>query len=126
MGKKITVVIIFIALIIGAVLQSNTLNAITNEMLGCADKLESELKNGDIPAMKTTAAELNDVWLSRKIQLAMLVEHVEMDRIAFEIIDLVANIYSGNEDMLPGNIERTRYAIKHIQKVDVFSGENIF
>lgn len=120
----ITVILIFA---INIMLDNYTKEAIfeiSNELSGLRDEILEE--NANKEDMKMKIGYIFDRWNDRYEVLAYYLEHDELEKIETNLNSLLGEIETEEYSDAVSEIDRTRFALNHIERKNKFDWKNVF
>lgn len=119
-------IVIVLAIIIGGLFVSSSLNRTSARLETHILQMESRMRSNDWDAATESLVILKNDWDSVKGNWAMLIDHVEIDNIETTLSRLTEYISSHQSSMALAEASVLRQFVKHIPGKESFLLENIF
>jgi hypothetical protein len=126
MGKKITLAILLLLVVGGAVLQNIYIKGTTEKLIDSLKSVETALGEGDLSEASAAADEFGTEWEKEKKLFEALFEHDEVDIISASVKSLQSYCRTGARDEALACVSETIFYIEHIKEIDTLGWENIF
>ncbi len=126
MGKKITLAVLLLLVIGGAVVQNIYVRSTTQRLITSLKSVQAALDNSDITAAAAAADEFGAEWEKDKKMFEALFEHGEVDSISSSVKRLKSYCRTGSSEEALACVSETIFYIQHIKEIDTLGWENIF
>jgi hypothetical protein len=125
MGKKITLALLLLLMVGGAILQNIYVNNATEELTSDLERVKTALEQDDFSAATAAADEFNANWEKEKSKFEAFFEHKEVDNISAAAKSLQSLCYSGSKEDALSHIAEEMFYINHIRDIDAIGWENV-
>ena len=125
MVRKVIIILLLLALLGGAYLQSSYINSTVDELLLLTGEVETAFYAGDMAGAERALDALLQCWEGHENPMSMLLEHAEVDHIHEEMGTLGANVTAGVTEEIPAALTRLKYYLAHLVDMDAIKLANI-
>lgn len=126
MAKKITLAILLLVMVGGAILQNIYVHNATEELTSDLERVKTALDEDDYAAASAAADEFCANWEKSKDKFEAFFEHKEVDSISAAAKSLQSLCYSGAKEDALSHIAEELFYINHIKDIDTLGWENVF
>lgn len=126
MAKKITLALLLLLMIGGAILQNIYVDNATQDLTQDLKKVQSALEADDFTAAAGAADTFCANWEKEKSKFEAFFEHKEVDSISAAARSLQSLCYSAAKEDALSHIAEELFYINHIRDIDTLGWENIF
>ncbi len=126
MGKKITIAVLLILILGGAIWQHIYITGATEKLTEELSLVSESLKSEDYDKALKTAETFAENWEKEKHLYETLFEHEEIDMISERTQRMVELCYAKDQGEALAETAATLYYIRHIHQIDSIKWENIF
>ena len=129
MYKELIISIIIVILIIGLDIgtqkyANNAVQETLNSLYNIKDKTKEVNRNDD--EILTQTSDLYSIWLNQHRNLAIFIEHDELEKVETDFVTCKSYMESKQYDMANAELEKTIFVLEHISDKYSFNFENIF
>jgi hypothetical protein len=126
MLKKITLAVLLLLMVGGAILQNIYVNNATEELTKDLERVKSALDADDYTAAAAAADEFMANWDREKDKFEAFFEHKEVDSISASAKSIQSLCYSGSKKDALSRIAEEMFYINHIRDIDALNWANVF
>jgi len=126
MAKRITIIVLLIMILGGALWQHIYVTNATNTLADKLNQINDALVAEDFSSAHEKANMFKDIWEKEKPGFETLFDHEEVDLISASTARLQQHCTESNKSEALAEMAETLYYIRHIHEIDSIKWENIF
>ena len=120
------IIIILIIVFCLEVLTSKTLKEAVSWMKDGVISMESQINENKENEAQQAFYELEEKWKQKSEQLALFVEHNELEKVSNDIVMIRSNFETNETDKVLENIAELKFMLEHIEEKNQLKLKNIF
>ena len=125
--KEYIIIAVILVIIFGIEFwTNNNLNSTFEWIRAEIDDIENKISENKESEAQEQFHKMHESWKKKNDELAVYMEHTELEKITEDIVMIESNFESNDMDKVNENIAELEFILKHIEEKDKVNIKNIF